>query len=176
MALDCLDTRKNEYKSAGVDYFQPWLVLMTDGAPNGSSDELKRAISRTNELANNRGLTIFPIGIGSETDMACLAKFSPPRPPLRLKGTNFKGFFEWLSARVSRTSQSMPGDKIKLNFNAKVTRRKIFPAKTKLRGLNETVCTSLPRSTARVLRFCRISARPVSSIAFLVSSPKNFLI
>ena len=115
MALNCLDTRKNEYKSAGVDYFQPWLVLMTDGAPNGSNAELDRAIARTNELANNRRLTIFPIGIGSEADMNCLAKFSPKRPPLRLKGMNFKGFFEWLSASVSRTSQSMPGDKIKLD-------------------------------------------------------------
>ena len=115
MALDCLDKRKKEFKDAGVDYFQPWLVLMTDGEPNGSTSELNRAISRTNELANNRKLTIFPIGIGDEADMNCLAKFSPKRPPLRLKGMNFKGFFEWLSASVSRTSQSMPGDKIKLD-------------------------------------------------------------
>lgn len=116
-ALDCLEQRKNEYKNAGVDYFQPWLVLMTDGKPNGSSMELNRAITRTNELANQRKLTIFPIGIGPEADMNCLARFSPRRPPLRLKGMNFKGFFEWLSASVSRTSQSMPGDKIKLDLD-----------------------------------------------------------
>ena len=116
MALNCLDTRKREYKDAGVDYFQPWLVLMTDGAPNGSTAELDRAISRTNELANNKKLTIFPIGIGEAADMNCLEKFSPKRAPLRLKGMNFKGFFEWLSQSVSRTSQSMPGDAIKLDL------------------------------------------------------------
>ena len=116
MALDCLEKRKVEYKDAGVDYYQPWLVLMTDGEPNGDSTEFNRAVARTLELANQRKLTIFPIGIGDKADMECLAKFSPKRPPLRLKGMNFKGFFEWLSASVSRTSQSMPGDVVKLDF------------------------------------------------------------
>ena len=114
-ALDCLEERKKEYREAGVDYFQPWLVLMTDGEPNGSTAELERAISRTTDLANHRKLTIFPIGIGDKADMKCLARFSPRRSPLRLKGANFKEFFEWLSSSVERTSQSMPGDKIKLD-------------------------------------------------------------
>ena len=114
MALDCLEARKQEFKDKGVDYYQPWLVLMTDGEPNGDGAEFNRAVSRTTDLVNNRKLTVFPIGIGDKADMNCLAKFSPKRPPLRLKGMNFKGFFEWLSASVSRTSQSMPGDTVKL--------------------------------------------------------------
>ncbi len=32
-ALDCLENRKNEYKKAGVAYYQPWLVLISDGEP-----------------------------------------------------------------------------------------------------------------------------------------------
>ena len=116
LALDCLEQRKNEYKDAGVDYFQPWLVLMTDGEPNGSTSDFNRAVSRTNDLVNNRKLTVFPIGIGEEADMNCLAKFSPKRSPLRLKNMNFKGFFEWLSQSVARTSQSMPGETISLDF------------------------------------------------------------
>ena len=115
-ALDCLEIRKQEYKEAGVDYYQPWLVLMTDGEPNGDATEFNRATSRTRELANSKKLTVFPIGIGDKADMDCLKKFSPKRPPLRLKGMNFKEFFEWLSQSVSRTSQSMPGDKIKLDL------------------------------------------------------------
>ena len=118
MALDCLERAKQYYKDNGIDYFQPWLVLMTDGEPNGSSSELDRAISRTNELANNKKLTIFPIGIGDEADMKCLARISPKRPPLRLKNMNFKGLFEWLSKSVEKTSQSMPGSKVKLDVDA----------------------------------------------------------
>ena len=110
LALDCLETRKEEYKDAGVDYWQPWLVLMTDGEANGSTFEFNRAVARTNDLANQRKLSVFPIGIGDEADRDCLAKFSPRRPPLKLKGMDFKKFFEWLSASVSKTSQSMPGE------------------------------------------------------------------
>ena len=115
LALDLLEERQNEYKEAGVDYYQPWLVLMTDGEPNGSPAELERAIARTRALVNNRKLTVFPIGIGPKADMNVLARFSPKRSPLRLKGLNFKEFFEWLSQSVSTVSQSMPGDRIKLD-------------------------------------------------------------
>ena len=117
LALDCLERRKQEYKEKGVDYFQPWLVLMTDGAPNGDSQELERAVSRTADLVNNRKLTVFPIGIGKDAAMDVLARFSPKRQPLRLKGLNFREFFQWLSQSVSRTSQSMPGESVSLDLD-----------------------------------------------------------
>ena len=63
MALDLLENRKQEYRDKGVDYYQPWLVLMTDGDPNGSESELKRAIKRTVDLVNAKKLTVIPIGI-----------------------------------------------------------------------------------------------------------------
>lgn len=115
MALDLLEKRKQEYKDKGVDYFQPWLVLMTDGQPNGSMAELERAINRTNTLVNNKNLTIFPIGIGSDADMNVLKRFSPKRKPLRLNGLKFREFFQWLSKSVSQTSQSIPGENIPLD-------------------------------------------------------------
>ena len=116
LALDCLEKRKREYQEKGVDYYQPWLVLMTDGAPVGSDPaELERSIQRTVEMVNSKKLTIFPIGIGNEADMNTLARFSPQRTPLHLKEMHFKEFFQWLSQSDSRTSMSMPGEKIKLD-------------------------------------------------------------
>lgn len=115
LALDLLEKRKQEYQKKGVDYYQPWLVLMTDGQPNGNSAELERAISRITAMANAKKLTIFPIGIGQEADMSTLSRLSPKRPPLRLQGLKFKEFFEWLSKSVSRTSQSTPGEKVALD-------------------------------------------------------------
>ncbi len=111
MALDCLEKRKQEYKDKGVDYFQPWLVIMTDGTPNGSTEELNTAIQRTQNLVNERKLTVFPLGVGPDADMSTLAKFSPKRSPLKIKETKYKEFFEWLSQSVVTTSQSMPGEK-----------------------------------------------------------------
>ena len=119
-ALDLLAERKREYKEAGVDYFQPWLVLMTDGAPcKDMPGELDRAIKRIGELVNANGkslLTVFPIAIGPEPDMKILQQLSPKRSPLRLKGLKFSEFFMWLSKSVSKTSQSMPGDTIELDL------------------------------------------------------------
>lgn len=117
MGLDLLEQRKEEYKARGVDYYQPWLVLMTDGAPNGDSAELSRAINRTVELVNQKKLTVFPIGIGPEADMDVLAQFSPKRPPLKLQGLKFREFFAWLSKSVSKTSQSTPGESVKLDLD-----------------------------------------------------------
>ncbi len=117
MGLDLLEQRKEEYKDRGVDYYQPWLVLMTDGAPNGDSAELSRAINRTVELVNQKKLTVFPIGIGPEADMGVLAQFSPKRPPLKLQGLKFREFFAWLSKSVSKTSQSTPGESVKLDVD-----------------------------------------------------------
>lgn len=115
LALDMLEARKKDYQSKGVDYYQPWLVLMSDGAPNGDNYELERAIGRTCGAINDKKLTIFPIGIGDRADMAVLKRFSPKREPLRLKGLCFREFFAWLSKSVSKTSQSTPGDKIELD-------------------------------------------------------------
>lgn len=116
LALDLLDKRKQEYKDKGVDYYQPWLVLMSDGQPNGNVTILEDAIQRTRDLVMNKKLSLFPIGIGADADMDALARFSPIRPPLRLKGLNFKDFFEWLSKSISRVSQSTPGDKVPLDL------------------------------------------------------------
>jgi uncharacterized protein YegL len=112
MALDLLDSRKLEYQKAGIDYFQPWLVLMTDGRP---TDEIAGAAQRTSKLVEEGKLTIFPIAIGSGADMATLKSFSPKREPLRLQGLNFAAFFEWLSKSVTRVSQSIPGQSIPLD-------------------------------------------------------------
>ena len=118
IALDLLAERKKEYQDVGVDYYQPWLVLMTDGSPNGSVSEQSRAITRVNELVNDRKLTVFPIGIGNSADMNTLAKFSPKRKPLKLQGLKFQEFFEWLSKSVSTTSQSIPGESVPLDFGS----------------------------------------------------------
>ncbi len=115
IALDIMEERKKAYKNAGVDYFQPWLVLMTDGKPNGSQDELERARARTVNLVNSKKLTVFPIGIGDDADMKTLKEFSPKRQPLKLKGLKFREFFEWLSKSVSSTSGSIPGEIVPLN-------------------------------------------------------------
>jgi uncharacterized protein YegL len=113
LALDILERRKTQYRETGVDYYQPWLVLMTDGAPTDQTHHA--AGSKVSDMVRQKKLSIFPIGVGSQADMQTLGLFSPTRPPLRLQGLRFAEFFEWLSRSVAATSRSTPGEVVKLD-------------------------------------------------------------
>jgi len=112
LALDILEKRKSEYSSKGVDYYQPWMVLMTDGYP---TDNTSTAISRVNRLGGSKKLTLFSVAIGNGADISILKQFSTmnQNAVLKVKSAQyFKDFFEWLSQSVAMVSQSIPGEKI----------------------------------------------------------------
>jgi uncharacterized protein YegL len=108
LALDLLEQRKAEYQKVGVEYYQPWMVLMTDGAP--TTDTHLQAADRTSRLLAEKKLVVFSVGIGSKANMEVLALFSGKNKPKRLNGLNFSQFFDWLSRSVSVVSQSSLGD------------------------------------------------------------------
>lgn len=116
LSLDSLEARKKKYRDNGVDYYQPWLVLMSDGAPcGGSSQVLDEQVERVRQMVEAKKLAVFAIGVGDRADMAVLDRFSPKRSALKLQGLKFAQFFEWLSKSVSRVSQSTPGDVVTLD-------------------------------------------------------------
>lgn len=100
-ALRMLDERKEEYRQTGTPYYQPWLVIISDGAP---TDNWQFTAKKAQDLCNNKKLVSLPVGVNN-ADMAILSQFSN-RPALKLQGLNFKDFFEWLSASMSRVSAS----------------------------------------------------------------------
>lgn len=106
--LETLDQQKRIFGRLGTDYFQPWLVLMTDGGP---SDSIVAAVERCQKDLGSKKLTVIPIAIGPDADMATLAKFSTPKfPPIRLESARLKDFFKWLARSVQQVSMSSPGD------------------------------------------------------------------
>ncbi|MCP4545405.1 MAG: VWA domain-containing protein [bacterium] len=112
-AIQTLDDRKRDYKNAGVSYYQPWLVLMTDGAP---TDSYEAAAARLKHIAEQKKVLVFGIGIGDYCDFEVLSKFCPSeRPPKRLAGLKFVEFFAWLSDSMKRVSTSTPGTEIALS-------------------------------------------------------------
>jgi uncharacterized protein YegL len=113
LALQLLDQRKNEYKTAGVDYYQPWLVVITDGQP--TDDSHRRIAPEIRKLVESKKLTVFPIAVGGLDDLSELAVISPGRRPLKLKGTKFRELFQWLSKSVARVSSSIPGENVPLD-------------------------------------------------------------
>ena len=117
MALDLLEKRKSQYKTAGVDYYQPILVVMSDGFPNGDPALLKQAEERILQQTGERRLTVVAVGIGPNADMGTLAHLSPRQKPLYLGGLQFREFFAWLSRSMNRVSVSLPGDEPELDLD-----------------------------------------------------------
>ena len=115
LALQKLEERKKQYKTAGVEYYQPWLVIMGDGAPNYDSP-IDKVAKETTNLESQKKLSVFSIGIGNDADMEVLSKFSKKRPALKLQGLKFSEFFEWLSASVAAISRSQPDETVKLDI------------------------------------------------------------
>ena len=122
-ALDLLDERKRKYKENGVDYYQPWLVLITDGKP-GDMEDIPAAQARTKALMESKKLVIFPIAVGGDLEsdktqgiMDVLNGFCTVPKARHLKGLKFEELFEWLGKSLSAVSASNPGDKVKLDVS-----------------------------------------------------------
>ena len=66
-SLELLNARKEGYKEMGIKYYQPWLVVITDGAPQGPNamENMELAIKACNELEADDKLVIFNIGVGT---------------------------------------------------------------------------------------------------------------
>ncbi|BCI50917.1 hypothetical protein NIIDNTM18_01950 [Mycolicibacterium litorale] len=104
LALDILEDRKHAYKVAGLQYYRPWILLLTDGRPN--LDGFDAAVARLNAVESARGVTVFAVGVGPRADYHQLARLSLQRSPAPLDGLKFEELFEWLSASLTSISNS----------------------------------------------------------------------
>lgn len=105
LALDMLNDRKDFYKREGVTYFQPWLVIMSDGEANGSPMVFENAVRRVNELLEGKKLNSFAVAIDTSSNMNELTRISG-REAKRLGSVNFREFFVWLSQSVTTVANS----------------------------------------------------------------------
>lgn len=100
-ALQQLEERKSEYKRMGVPYYQPWLVIISDGAP---TDYWQNSANKAFKLSMDRKLVVLPVGVEG-ADLEILGQFSNRGAKL-LDGLKFRELFEWLSASMSQVSNS----------------------------------------------------------------------
>lgn len=107
-ALDLLENRKVTYRNNGIQYYRPWVFLITDGAPNPDSP-WQQSAERLKNAEAQRKLSFFAVGVQG-ADMSILNQISPPeRPPLMLNGLDFRSMFLWLSDSMVRVSSSTVG-------------------------------------------------------------------
>lgn len=109
LALDLIEERRQNYRELDIRHYHSRLIIMADGKPNGSTKELKRAMSRSRDMVNKNILFVIPVGVGNDADFNVLSQFSTRVTPVKLSGLNFSSFFKWLSISVEQAAAQTPG-------------------------------------------------------------------
>jgi uncharacterized protein YegL len=110
-SLALLRERKEIYKQNGLDYFRPWMFVVTDGQPTDRGWEA--AADQVKQEEMRRGVIFYGVGV-EKADLRVLSRFTEARPPLRLKGLAFGELFMWLSKSLSVIAHSRPGEQAPL--------------------------------------------------------------
>jgi len=108
VALNAIEERKQVYKANGIQYYRPILMVISDGLPTDSVDEVSRRLKEEIEL---KKLTFMPIAVEG-ADIEVMSSLSG-KQALKLQGVKFEELFEWLSASAAAVSASQPGDAVK---------------------------------------------------------------
>ncbi len=120
--ITLVEERKAYYKSTSQPYKLPWIIVITDGAPDSDQNVNSLALE-IEQLTKASKFMLMTIGVQG-ADMAVLntlagyKKVAPNQyakvTPVMLSGTKFTEFFEWLSASMSAVVQSSDGQPVTL--------------------------------------------------------------
>jgi len=109
-AIELVTDRKNFYKSNGEQYYRPFIVLFTDGAPTNTPEEIEELDQNIQKLSDEKRFIFLPFGVDG-ADMQLLAKLAAQTADERLKNTGtafamkdvtkFTEVFQFVSASIS---------------------------------------------------------------------------
>ena len=110
-ALDILQARKASYKANAINYYRPWIFMITDGEPS-DNEVVDRAAQRIRDEEARKKVAFFAVGVEG-VNMTRLSQIVV-RPPMKLTGLNFEEMFLWLSASMSGVSHSQLDEQVPL--------------------------------------------------------------
>ncbi len=125
-AINLVEARKAWYKQTGQKHLRPWIILITDGAPDEDQD-VNGLASEIENGTQNSHFAFLSIGV-QNADMNFLNSLPSyvqdqnrnwvKRPPESLQGLKFHEFFKWLSESMGMVAVAKAGDKINLPNNS----------------------------------------------------------
>jgi uncharacterized protein YegL len=111
--LDLIANRKATFKATGIDYYRPWMFLITDGVPEGEPVSIvEQAAQRVQAAEAAKQVVFFAVAVEG-ANMHCLQRLSV-RTPIKLRGVEFDKMFLWLSCSIRTVTQSQLGQQVAL--------------------------------------------------------------
>ena len=107
-AIDMVNERSRFYRRSGTEPYKPWIIMISDGAPQDDITEIVKVIQ---DMEENEKLKFFSLGVEGY-DSQTLHRLSGPKV-MKLKGYDFSSFFDWVNKSMRSVSVSSPGEKPK---------------------------------------------------------------
>lgn len=115
-ATQDLRERRSLYRNKGISSYRPWVILMTDGAPN---DNWQTAAQEMRTLGEQGKIEYIGVEIGSSANHAVMCQILPANPgPVRLQGLRFKQIFRWLTDSLRSVSESTVAEQDNVQFRS----------------------------------------------------------
>jgi uncharacterized protein YegL len=114
-AIELTKTQKQLYQSLDIEWYRPWIFLVTDGEPTDmqQGDFLWNQVTKCiQDGEDNKDFMFFSVGIG-QTNFQFLKSISPQnRPPLKMKEGSINKMFKWLGESFELVTTSPPNTKV----------------------------------------------------------------
>jgi len=110
LAMATLRERKERYRANNVNYFRPWLFIITDGEPTDAWEEAAEGVVEAEKAG---AVIVFAVAVEG-ANVEVLKAVCATNTPLQLQGLKFREFFKWLSQSTRQGSQGSPGDQVEL--------------------------------------------------------------
>ncbi len=133
LAISIIEDRKAFYKSNSEQYYRPFIVLITDGAPTNTTEEIEALDVLIQSKSDEKRFIFLPFGTEG-ADMQLLAKINAQTADQRLKkeGTSFlmKDFtkcvevFQFVSASIA--SAMNPSSPVEVTLPQNVAQKVTF--------------------------------------------------
>ena len=113
LGLQQVEDRKALYRAEGIDYYRPFLVLITDGAATDlKGPRFEQMAAKLQAAAKDRKVIPLLFGTGNADFEKLKALAGPTGTVAGIDGARFGEFFQWLSKSVSGLKDSRPGETI----------------------------------------------------------------
>jgi len=110
-AIELVEQRKTFYKENGEQYYRPFIVLFTDGAPTNTPEEVEQLDQTIQQMSENKKFVFIPFGVEG-ADMHLLARLAAQTADERLSNkarawqmkdiTKFAEIFAFVSSSISQ--------------------------------------------------------------------------